>query len=290
MPVVLRTQGQVIDDLRASRKADDVLTRLQEGSLEQQREQIRDLVESTDWRYGPATLLATHRNHAVTKTREGHLVKVEWHLSPEDFSIKLGRAKIHEMQTPVADLGHEVIETAKTAVDHILDENFDDVRPMMTSIASALDVGGSLRRRIETDLTVRSVGRTAWWRSIIEDRSDYEGKLPEPVTEGENPLSESVSGLLTCLHDVASSFTGLIRGIDQVEGEKPDDLEPFVRDVAEDLQQSIRVLSGVDLQDEASMLPVYEAVMGVLPYFFNALGLLAELANAPNYEHPEGQD
>ena len=85
MAVVLK--NQVVDQLRASRSADDAISRIQENSLEQQRKRLVSLVESPNWRFGPAELLATFPHHLVAKDPAGNVVQVEWSMNSETGKI-----------------------------------------------------------------------------------------------------------------------------------------------------------------------------------------------------------
>jgi len=269
MPVVLK--NQVLDQLRASRAADDTISRLRENSWEVQRKRLVNLVESASWRYGPAELLATFPHHLVAKDPSGNVVQVEWSVDDEG-KLTLGHAVVHESSTPVADLGHEVMETAKAAVDKILDEDFSAATPMIASITEALDAGGNLQRQINTEVTVRSLTRDAWWHTVVGLREGIEGQVPAPVSED---YQRSTTDLLVFLKEQASVLSVAARQLDGSDYAM--DIESLARDVAEDVGRAVSALMDLDRRDEAEVIKVYEAVMTATPQLLNGIAFLSEL-------------
>ena len=188
----------VFDYRRAARKADATLSRLRESSWENQRKNLVRLVEASNWRHGPAELLATFPHHLVVKAPSGSLVQVEW--SKGEQGVELGRATVHETATPVADLGRELMETAKAAVDKIFSEDFDGVRPMIASMAEAMDAGGDLQRRVHSEVTLQSLQRSAWWHGLVGQRAGIEESTPKPrVDDVPEGLDKGIGRHLTVL-------------------------------------------------------------------------------------------
>lgn len=272
MPVVLK--NQVVDALRAARNADDEVTKLKENSWENRRSGLLSLVESGNWKFGPAELIATFDHHLVCKAPNGSLVQVEW--SKDDNGYKLGRAVVHETTTPVADLGHELMETAKSVVDHILAEDYTAAQPGIATIAEALDVGGDLQRRVNNEVTIRSFNRNAWWHQVVGARDGIEEKLPTPHTEGDDALTRSVNDLLNFLRESASEASAILRAL--AESEIANDVEAIARDIIEDTGRAIAALTGVDLNKHEETLQIYEAVVSVTPRLLNGLSFLKELS------------
>jgi len=268
MPVVLK--NQVLDQLRASRAADDAVSRLRENSWEMQRKKLLRVVESANWKFGPAELLATFSNHAVVKDPAGNVVQVEWSMG-EDGGARLGRAVLHESTTPVSDVGHEVMETAKAAVDKILNEDFTAAVPMIASITEALDTGGDLQRQINTEVTVRALTRDAWWHSVVPLREGVEDQLPEPVV---NDYQQSATDLLVFLKEQAAS---LVHTANQLDGtDTALDIEALARDVAEDVNRAVTALLDLDRRNDDEVIKVYEAVMAATPQLLNGIAFLNE--------------
>jgi hypothetical protein len=270
MAVVLK--NQVVDQLRASRSADDAISRIQENSLEQQRKRLVSLVESPNWRFGPAELLATFPHHLVAKDPAGNVVQVEWSMNSETGKIDLGRAAIFESSVPVADLGHEVMETAKAAVDKIIGEDYDGSAPMIASIAEALDAGGDLQRQINTEVTMRSLTRDAWWHTVVGLREGIEDGMPSPIVED---AQRSATDLLVFLKEQASSLATTARQLDGSSYAL--DVEALARDIAEDVGRAISALLDLDRRNTGEVVQVYEAVVSATPQLLNGIAFLNEL-------------
>jgi hypothetical protein len=270
MPVVLK--NQVLDQLRAARAADDTISRLKENSWESQRTTLVRMVESPNWRFGPAELLATFPHHLVAKDPAGNVVQVEWFQDSETGKTTLGRAAVYESSTPVADLGHEVMETARVAVDSILDEDYDGSASMIASIAEALDAGGDLQRQINNEVTVRSLTRDAWWHGVVGLREGIEEQVPAPVDD----VQRSVTDLLAFLKEQASALSLAARQLDTTE--KATDIEALARDIAEDVERAVSALLNLDRRATDEVVAVYEAVMAATPRLLNGIAFLTELS------------
>jgi len=286
MPVVLKSQqAAVVDALRAVRNADDELSRIKENSLEAQRSALLRLVEDSNWRFGPAHLLATFPHHLVCKAPNGSLVQVEW--TRETGAYKLGRAIVHETATPVADLGRELMETARAAVDLVLEEDFENAEPMIATITEALDAGGDLQRRVSNEITLRSLTRNAWWHHVVGDRTGIEEKIPHPQIEGEDALSRSVTDLLAFLKESAADASFTLRSLASTDLAK--DVEALAQDIAEDTQRAIAALVGINKENQEEMVQIYEAVVSASPRLLNGLEFLKELSQeTPIAEAPTG--
>lgn len=286
MPVVLKSQqAAVVDALRAARNADDELSRIKENSLEAQRFALLKLVEAANWRYGPAELLATFPHHLVCKAPNGSLVQVEWARGTDGYS--LGRATVHETATPVADLGRELMETARTAVDLVLAEDYESVESMIGTITEALDAGGDLQRRVSNEITLRSLTRNAWWHHVVGDRAGIEEQIPQPQIEGDDTLNRSVTDLLVFLKEAAAGASSALRTLANTDIAK--DVETIAQDIAEDTRRAIAALVGINKKNQEETVQIYEAVVSTTPRLLNGIEFLKELTQeTPTAEAPTG--
>jgi len=275
MPVVLK--NQVVDHLRAARDVDDTVSRLKENSWEMQRKSLLRLVESAGWRYGPAELLATFDHHVVAKAPSGDIVQVEWSRDQASGTYELGRAVTHESATPVADLGHEVMETAKAAVDKILGEDYEGSAPMIASLVEALDAGGDLQRQINNEVLVRALTRDAWWHQVVGLREGIETSIPTVDVED---IQRSTTDLLVFLKEQASALSITARQLDtESVGQE---IETLACDVAEDVQRAITALVNLDRRRTDEVVKVYEAVMAAAPQLLNGIAFLNQLTETPD--------
>ena len=288
MSVVLKSQkSAVVDALRAVRNADDELSRIKEHSWETRRSKLSALVESSSWRYGPAELLATFEHHVVVKAPNGSLVQVEWTVDKAgDYALE--RAVVHETVKPVADLGQELIETAKSAVDAIFEGDDESAQKIISALAEALDTGGDLQRRVATEVSIRSLSRDAWWHQVVGIREGVTDTLPAPVTEGDDCLAKSINDLLVFLKESATEASGAMRTLANSELAK--DIETLARDIAEDTGLALDILVKTDSKDQDEALKVYEAVMTVAPQLLNGIEFLKELVAEHDNSPTSGQE
>ena len=276
MAVVLKSQqNAVVDALRAARNADDDLARIHENSWENRQRKLTKLVESSEWKHGPAELLATFDHHLVCKSPRGALVQVEWIRT--DGGIELGHAVIHESSTPLPDLGRELMETARSAVDLMLNEDSDGVESMIATIAEALDAGGDLQRRVTNEITLRGLSRNAWWHHVVGSRDGIEESVPAPHSKGDDALDRSVNDLLIFLKEAASDCSSSIR--DLAETEVSSDVEALASDIAEDIQRAVSALAQISDKNVDETVKIYEAVGKATPQLLNGISFLRELTD-----------
>lgn len=271
--MAIELKSTVVDQLRAARSADDAYTRLRENSWETSRTTLLRMIESSNWRYGPAELVATFDHHLLAKSPNGDIVQVEW-ARDDDGGVALGRAVVHETSTPVADLGFEVMETARHAVDHILDEEFDKATPMITSITEALDVGGELQRQISNEVLVRSLTRHAWWHDVVEMEENVHESLPEATIDD---IQKSTTDLLVFLKEQATELSISTRQLDANNSIKPE-VESLATDVAEDIQRAISALMNLDRRRIVEVTKIYEAIMTATPQLLSGIAFLKTLS------------
>ena len=145
----------IIDTLRASRKSDDVLDRLRVNSVEARRDKIAEALAKEDWDFGPAELIYTYDFH-VLANKDGELIQVAVS-EDNDGSIKLGEAKKKSISTPVNNVAFEMLETAKSAAERIMSDDFEEAAPMISNIAKTVDVKGDLQRQLGMEVALRSL-------------------------------------------------------------------------------------------------------------------------------------
>jgi hypothetical protein len=280
MPVQLKRTSSVIESLRASRRAVDEADRLRHRSLEEATQAVRKLVEQSDWKHGPAELIATFQHHAVCRTTRGNLVRVEWHQSDDHYT--LGNAKAFESQTPAVDIGSELFATARAAAQKILEDETTDLAPMIASITEALDTTGDLRRRIDTELALRSIKRDAWWHGIVADALEVLISPPAPRTEGAELIANSARDLATALRAAASSAATALRALDETS---PDaGLTNLAQDIAHDITNATSALMSADTANETELVGVYETVHSVASYLLSGAEFLTRLAGSTTQE------
>jgi len=275
MAVQLKQASTVIESLRSSRRADDEVSRLRSGSLEESLSTVRKLVESSDWKYGPAALVATFPHHVVVRNQAGNLVRVEW-LSNK-VGISLGRATIFESATPAPDIGDELFHTAAAAVDKIMAEDYENLDPMISSMTEALDTSGDLHRRLSTEITIRAIKRDAWWHNVVNEH--YAGALiaaTAPRSGGPNVLRESFDDLLKQLRESAVSVSASLRAIDKMPADPG--ISSIATDIASDITNAVSALMNVETTNPQEMATVYESVLSVSDYLLTGAKFLTQIA------------
>lgn len=276
-----------IETLRNSRGADDIIERLKAGSLEARRERIAEALNDSNWKdsvtnepYGPVDLIGTYTHHALV-SKSGMVMRVE--LKEDDNVIKLGKVEIFDVPVPATDIGAEIIETARMAVDAIISENIDTATPMITSIARALDIKGNLQRQIESDVRLRSLTRDAWWQDVVsENYTGTEVTIPSARTDGGDAKSLLIGSIDDLLSIIKTEASEAARAIQKLSDRK--DLHAIytecARDISDDLKNAITALSDVDREQQSEMQTVYETVGHVAPRLIQGSKFLVQLANS----------
>lgn len=268
-----KTESKVIDDLRSARRADDVLTRLRENSLEAAMSKLRKVVESTGWEHGPAEVVSTYTHHAVVRAKSGNLVRVEWKL--DEGEVSLSNAKVFDTPTAVHDIGEEVFATAKEAALSIMDDDFDAAGPMLENLRRALNVDGDLDRRLQQEMSLRSINRGAWWHNqVAEEISEVE--VPDPVTEGDDLIRRSFDALFDRLREAAGSVSASLKTLGQRGADTVS--EQLAQDVAADVRHAVEAMLRTDRTNEHEMVKVYESVGTVAAHLLAGTEYLSRLA------------
>ena len=254
----------VIDILRSARGAqDEVLTKLKASSMEARRDRIAQAVESSDWSGGPATLVATFERHALV-TKDGAQLRVRVTES-DDHKITLDRVEVYALPQPTPDVVSEVFETAKSAVDLILSENFTDATPMVAAVANAIYTSGDLHRRISTEVAKRSINRSAWWHQVVREHMEKVGPV-EPILiaapNTEESLGAAVGTLKALLIDEARIAAKAVSKLAENKATQSSIVES-AREIAADLKYAIQALSNVSSTNVEEMTGIYEGVGAV---------------------------
>jgi len=278
----------IIDSLRNVRGADDIIERLKSNSLEARRDRIAEALKSPDWKdpvtgasIGPAKLEATYPKH-VLASKDGVLMRVA--LDEDENSIKFGRVEIYDLPVPASDIGAEIMETARVAVDAILSEDLNEAKPMVASIARALDIKGTLQTQIESEVRLRALTRKAWWDGVVSE--NYEGDevgIPQPreVSEGGDvkaALAGSVDDLLGLIKNEAAETLRAIQKLDERK-DVPAIYVECARDISEDIKTAISALANVNRESQEDLKHVYETVGLVAPRLIKGSKFLVALAN-----------
>lgn len=267
------TDAAVISSLRSARKVEDTVSVLKQSSLEARASRIAEALADPTWGAGPAELVATYPHHALAE-KNGILMRVR--ISEEDDKILLGRVEVHEIPESVGDVGAEVMETAKVAVDHILAEDYSSATPLVASIANALNYKGALKQRIQTEVAKRSIQRDAWWHSVVREHlgDDAKVEIPAPAQD----VMESITTLKDTLVKNAQFASVAIKKLSE-DDSISEAIEEAAKDIAADLKYAIQALSGVDTESVNDMNGIYEGVASMAGYLMLGVKFLGDLAH-----------
>jgi len=272
----MSNDSTIAEALRAARGEVDLITKLKSTSLEARRDRIAEALQNPDWDGAPAELIASYQHHAIAR-KEGVLMRLPV-TEQEDGSITFGKADVFSVPTPVDDIGTEVMETAKRAVDFLLSEDFDSADPMIRGIASALDVKGDLHRRLSMSVQLKSLGRKAWWEESVNEQYAHEIEIPEWV-EGSDVTTESVDVLHKILKEGAGHAVPALKALHDAEHKNTGAIEAAT-DIAEDLKSALSILNDVNRSDLDEMTQVHEEVRQVMPRLLAGINFLTHLTGA----------
>jgi hypothetical protein len=264
------------------RKAQDTLSLLQQNSLETRAKRIGEALADPTWAVGPADLIATYPKHALC-SKDGVLMRVA--IKEDGDKITFGKVEVHEIPEQIDDVGAEVMETAKVAVDFILDENYAEATPLVATIANAMNFGGNLRAKLRTEVAKRSIQRDAWWHHVVKEHlgDDVQIEIPAP----EDDVAESIKLLKASLLETAKHVAVAINKLSDDEDVQPA-LEAAARDISTDLKYAIEALSGTDVVDDlASAQGVYEGVASMAGHLMLGAKFLGDLAGTGNTDTEE---
>ena len=273
----MQTNSIIAETLRNARGEVDLVTKLKEGSLEARRARLVKALESVDWAGPDAELIATYQHHVVTR-RDGVLMRVP--VSEDNGEFKFGKPDIYSVPTPANDIGTEVMETAKAAVDLILAEDYDGAAPMVQGIAGAMDVKGDLQRRVSMAVQLKSLGRKTWWEETVNEQFAHDAEIPAWTDDGQSSVTEALSGLNKMLKSGAAQAVEAIRLLHTSSSRDTGSIE-CVSDIAEDLKSAISILNNVNRDDQAEMLQVHEEVRQVVPRLLAGINFLSHLTRGP---------
>jgi len=264
----------IAEALREARGEVDLITKLKEGSLEARRERIVAALESSEWDGGPAELVASYQHHVIAR-KDGVIMRIPV-TEADGGGFSFGKADIFSVPTPANDIGTEVMETAKTAVDLILGENYEAATPMVRGIAAAMDVKGDLQRRVSMAVQLKSLGRKTWWEETVSEQFAAEVEVPQWEKGDETPTTEAIDSLNKLLKEGAAHAVEALRTLHGASGKDTGAIE-CVGDIAEDLKSAISILNNVDRANQEEMLQVHEEVRQVVPRLLAGINFLSHL-------------
>lgn len=268
----MQTNTTIAETLRNARGEVDLITKLKEGSLEARHDRLVQALESAEWAGPDAELIATYPHHVITR-KDGVLMRVP--VSESDEGFEFGKPDIYSVPTPANDIGVEVMETAKSAVDLILSEDYDGAAPMVQGIAGAMDVKGDLQRRVSMAVQLKSLGRKTWWEEAVTEQYAHEAGVPEWGGD-ETVVGESLDSLDKMLKEGAAQAVDALRLLHTAGQQDTGSIE-CVSDIAEDLKSAISILNNVNRDDQAEMLQVHEEVRQVVPRLLAGINFLTHL-------------
>jgi len=270
----------VVDVLRTVRGyEDDVLMKIKSESLEARRERIAAAAASSDWAGGPAELIATYPHHALV-TKDGAQMRVRVN-EDEQGNITFDKIEVFALAQPTPDVAGEVFETAKAAVDKILDDDIESATPMVAAIANAIYTSGDLHRRISSEVAKRSINRTAWWHQVVRERAHQIGaveaiQIAQP--NDEKALGEAIETLRAALVEDAAQASSAVKKLAERTG-TPVAIQEAARDIVADLKYAIQALSSVAKTNVEEMTGIYEGVGAVANQLRLGVRFLASLSD-----------
>jgi hypothetical protein len=273
----MSNDSTIAEALRAARGEVDLITKLKSGSLEARRERIAEALQNPDWDGGPAELIASYPHHAIA-SKEGILMRIP--IDEEDGSIIFGKADVFSVPTPVADIGAEVMETAKQAVGFLLSEDFDSADPMIRGIAGALDVKGDLHRRLSMAVQLKSLSRKTWWQETVGEQFAADVVVPESVQSSEvEEMAEAISAMSSILKESSAFAVQALMQLHDAGTPNTGAIE-CAGDIAEDLKSALSILNDVNCNDLEEMTQVHEEVRQVMPRLLAGINFLTHLTGA----------
>lgn len=263
--------ASIAEALREARGEVDLITKLKEGSLEARRDRIAEALQSLEG--GPAELVASYPHHVIAR-KDGVIMRIP--VAEAEGELTFGKADIFSVPTPASDIGTEVMETAKSAVDLILSEDYESATPMVRGIAGAMDVKGDLHRQVSMQVQLKSLGRKTWWEDTVNEQFAHEVAVPQWVNDGESPVSEAIDTLDKMLKEGAAHAVTALRTLSLASDNNTGAIE-CVNDIAEDLKSAISILHDVDRTNQEEMLQVHEEVRQVVPRLLAGINFLAHM-------------
>jgi len=272
----MSSNSTIAEALRDARGEVDLITKLKEGSLEARRQRIVEALGSDDWDGGPAELIASYPHHIIAR-QDGVIMRIPVSEADEGYLI-FGKADVFSVPTPVDDIGVEVMETAKAAVELILGEDYESATPMVRGIAGAMDVKGDLHRRISMAVQLKSLGRKTWWEETISEQYAHDAEIPQWDGANESTASEAINSLDKILKEGAAQAVSALRVL-HTTGKRDTGAIECVDDIAEDLKSAISILNNVDRTNQKEMLQVHEEVRQVVPRLLAGINFLSHISH-----------
>jgi hypothetical protein len=272
------SNAAVISKLRSARNAQDTISLLRASSLEARAERIAEALNDPTWAAGPAQLIATYAHHALCE-KNGILMRVK--LIEDKDEVQLGAVEVHDIPESINDVGAEVMETAKVAVDHILAEDYESATPLIASIANALNYKGALQQRIQTEVAKRSIQRAAWWHDVVREHLGDDARVEIPAPHAD--VTESIATLRARLVEAAQHAAVAINALGD-DDDVSAVIEDAAKDIAADLKYAIQALSGVDKDNLDEMNGIYEGVAQMSGYLMLGVKFLGSLVQSESID------
>lgn len=273
-------ESTVIDTLRSARQADDILTRLQEGSIEKVKPSIVELLGDPNWEYGPAKLRATYGDlkYVVATNKRGETLRIR--VTEEEDKIILGKVEVFDVAVPSMDVAQEMLETAKSASMAILEDDFDSAAPMLKAMSRSLDVHGDLHRKLMIEMDIQGLQKNRWYHEIVAENFNGEIEIPSLVQEdavSTDNIHEALDSLASFLTKELSEALVAMKSAIRLQDTKI--VEESAQAISVDMKHAVRALNGADRNDKDEMVRVYESVISVTPRLVAGTRFLVKLVN-----------
>jgi hypothetical protein len=285
----MSNESSIIDNLRSVRHTDDLLTRLQEGTLESVRPKLEEALADPDWAHGPAELKGIYGNvrKVLATNKRGETIRISVK-EGKDNTLVLGKVEVFNVAMPTMDIAQEMLETAKAASIAILEDDFDSAAPMLKAMSRSLDVHGDLHRRVTIEMDIQGLQKNRWYHEVVADNFTGEIEIPALVQEGEL-TNENLAEALDALADFFVKETGLALGslkkATVLSNTKI--VEDAASAITEDMKHAVRALKGVSRDSQEEMIRVYESVLSVAPRLVAGARFLVKLVDDELSENEE---
>lgn len=268
----MQKEAEIIDKLRSARAADGVIDRMKASSMESVVEGIGGQLASESFSHGPARIVGSYGTvrYVVAQNDRGETLRVP--VTQEEDAHVLGKPQVFESALPPQDIASEVLETAKTAADAIMSEDFDAAGPMLSSMARAIDVGGDLSRRLNLEIDLQSVLADRWYNKLVSE--SFSGTIEHPVAEAidesevDGALSRISEALIAQLSDVQEKL--------RTVSDPSYGLEEIAESVISDVICALSVAKLAESDQEK--FRVFESLSSVYDRLSSGLGYLAQLS------------
>jgi len=181
----------IIDILKHAQGSDERISRQRSSGLVAQVESIKELISSVDFSHGPSQLVSAHGTIDYIVARQaGVTFKIP--VTFENNGVLLGEsAEVLDADMPVADISVELLSTAKSVVEKLLDGKIEESVRGVSAIAKTINVpliSDALKARV--------------YKAALDDNDPwYAGSIGEdedvdlPLIDEEEFAANQLSGL-----------------------------------------------------------------------------------------------